>query len=581
MSNLMLLVACPFYTACVMWLQTFTQRSEKSKKGLALGLSLLPLFLLLLGYGTWNGASIKFPWISTLGIDFYLRIDGLSMIFILLTALIIPIAISAVQEEKPKSSSLFYALILLLQGFLFILFSARDLALFTIAWEAILIPIYFIMILWGGSQRQAAALQFLIYMIAGSALFVAAVLGLYFGSNPSTFNLDQLAATASQLPRADLLFAIFILAFAVKTPLFPFHAWLPSTYMQAPFAGTILLAALLSKAGIYGIARIGYEIFPEQMVHYKLPLLILAIIGTLYGALAAWTQDSIKRLIAYSSLSHVNFILAGLFISSELGFQGAVLQAFNHGITIAALFLVTYWLLQRVEETSLGAIGGAAKYLPKLCWLTLFFVLAAVALPSTNNFVGELIILFAVFKQNVWLAAFLALTVILSAIYMLRWMQKIYFEEERRTMSAENNDIGLKELFLALPLAAITLAVGIYPTPLLKEIQQTSAKFASAIQSQSSDYLASDYHDDFVIKSQDQNAAANKADVQSELFRNEDFRREDNRQDVNNILERQRENANLENRRLEDNRLQRQREDRRAEDRRAEDRRLERSRQNK
>lgn len=576
MSNLMLLVICPFAAACAAWLTTFMQMSAKFKKGLAFVLSLLPLAILLMGYGTWNDASIKFPWISTLGIDFYLHIDGLSQIFIVLTAVIIPFAITAIQEEQQKSSSLFYVLVLLLQGFLFILFTARDLALFTIAWEAILIPIYFIMILWGGSQRQSAAIQFLIYMIAGSALFVAGVLGLYFGTNPSTFNIDQLAASASQVPHADLIFAVFILAFAVKTPLFPFHAWLPSTYMQAPFAGTILLAALLSKAGIYGIARIGYELFPQQMIQYSQPLLGLAIAGTLYGALAAWTQDSIKRLIAYSSLSHVNFILAGLFISSEVAFQGAVLQAFNHGITIAALFLVTYWLLQRVDETSLGALGGAAKYLPKLCWLTMFFVLSAVALPTTNNFVGELIILFAVFKQNVWLAALLALTVILSAIYMLRWMQKIYFEDERRIMSAENNDIGVKELILALPLVAITLAIGIYPTPLLKEIQHTSAKFAAAISSQSTEYIASDYHDDFVIKSQDQKAADDRMDVQRELQRSEDYRRQDNRQDVNDTLQRDREN-----RRLEENILERQRQDRRAEDRRAEERRLERSRQNR
>lgn len=565
MSNLMLLVACPFASACAAWLTTFTQMPATIKKGFSFVLSLLPLAILLFGYGSWNGASLNYPWISTLGIDFYLRIDGLSLIFVLLSAVVIPFAISAVHEEEHKSSSLYYALILFLQGVLFILFSARDLALFTIAWEAMLIPIYFIMILWGGSQRQSAALQFLIYMIAGSALFVAAVLGLYFGAPTATFNLDQLAATASQAPYATLLFAIFILAFAVKTPLFPFHAWLPSAYMQAPFAGTILLAALLSKAGIYGIARIGYELFPGMMALYSLPLLCLAIAGTLYGAFAAWTQDSIKRLIAYSSLSHVNFILAGLFVTSEVAFQGAVLQAFNHGITIAALFLVTYWLLQRVDETSLGSIGGAAKYLPRLCWLTLFFVLSAIALPSTNNFVGELIILFALFKQNVWLAAVLALTVIISAIYMLRWMQKIYFEEERRIMSAENNDIGLKELLLALPLVAITLAIGIYPTPLLKEIQPTAAKFAAAISSQNAEYLASDYHDDFVIKSQDEKAAAETRDVQGELQRSQENRRlEENtlqrNRDVNRIEQNQRLERQRESRREDDRRLQRERE---------------------
>lgn len=574
----MLLILAPFVAALLSWLGTFTRMNSDAKKTFGFLLSLIPLAILLFGYGAWTEAEIKFPWISALGIDFLSRIDGLSMIFILLTAIVIPIAVTAIQEENQKSSSLFYVLIFLLEGFLFILFSARDLALFTISWEAILIPIYFIMLLWGGSQKQTAALQFLVYMIAGSALFVAGVLGLYFGSHPSTFNLDQLATTASKLPHADTIFAIFLLAFAVKTPLFPFHAWLPSTYMQAPFAGTILLAALLSKAGIYGIARIGYEIFPEQMMHYRLPLLCLAIAGTLYGALAAWTQDSIKRLIAYSSLSHVNFILAGLFVTGEVAFQGSVLQAFNHGITIASLFLVTYWLMQRVDETTLGAIGGAAKYLPKLCWLTLFFVLSAIALPSTNNFVGEFIVLFALFKHNVWLASLLTLTVILSAIYMLRWMQKIYFEGERRIMSAENNDIGFKELMLCLPLVAVIMAIGIYPTPLLKEIQ--AVKFA-ALSSQNNEYLASDYHNDFLIDNQQQNAANNNLDIEHQLQRNADNRLQDNRRDVDDILERQREQRLLENNRLEQNRLQNDRLERQREDRRAEERRLERSRQNR
>lgn len=579
MSNLILLAASPFAAACAVGLSALGQVPAKVKKWLSFTLSLLPLAILLLGYGHWDGSNLKYPWISALGIDFFLQMDGLSFIFVLLTAVVTPFAIAATHEEEHKSSTLYYVLILLLQGFLLILFTARDLALFTIAWEAILIPIYLIMLLWGGAQRQSAALQFLIYMFAGSALFVAAVLGLYFSASPSTFNLDQLKLVATDAPYATLLFAIFLLAFAVKTPLFPFHAWLPITYVQAPFAGTILLAALLSKAGIYGIARIGWELFPKQMGEYSLPLLCLAIAGTLYGAFAAWTQDSIKRLIAYSSLSHVNFILAGLFLTGEVAFQGAILQAFNHGITIAALFLVTYWLLLRVEETSLGAISGAAKYLPKLCWITLFFVLSAIALPGTNNFIGELIILFALFKQNMWLAAFLALTVIFSAIYMLRWIQKIYFEEERRIMSAENNDIGFKEFFLILPLIALTLGIGIYPSPLLNEIKPLAQKIASATPAATSQYLASDYHDDFVIQNQNERAAANNLDVQRELQRSEDYRRMDNQQDVDNIQQRDRELRRLEDNRLQENRLQENRLQRQREDRRAEDRRLERSRQ--
>jgi NADH-quinone oxidoreductase subunit M len=468
-SNLILLIVIPFISALAALGVDMTRLSAKSKKLFALILSLLPLALIAQGYSSWIGQAVNYPWITTLGINFHVSMDGISFLFVLLTAIIIPVSLYAIAYET-SSATLFYCLVLLLQGILFILFTTKDLALFTIAWESMLLPIYFIMTLWGGPQRQSAALQFLIYMIAGSALFVAAVLGLYFSSAESTFDLNALATSAAHAPYAHILFAIFLLAFAVKTPLFPFHGWLPDTYSQAPFAGTILLAALLSKAGIYGIIRIGLGLFPAFMEHYSIPLLILAIVGTLYSALAAWSQLDYKRLIAYSSLSHVNFILAGLFVVSQIGLQGAVLQAFNHGITITALFLVAYWLQKRVRTTTIGALGGINKYLPRLCWFTLFFVVASIALPGTNNFVGELIIFFALFEKNMWLAAILALSIILSAIYMLRWMQTVYFQEPKG-IGLKALDLVKKEMFIALSLAAIILAVGIYPKPLLEIIK--------------------------------------------------------------------------------------------------------------
>ncbi len=479
MPNLLLLIILPFIASFIALAIGVTSLSTTAKQRIYLVLSFLPLGLLLLGYPHWNGAEINEPWISTLGINFHLSMDSLSMIFVALTALIIPLAIYIAPTDR--QSALFYFLTFLLQGFLFILFTTRDLVVFTISWEAILLPLYFIMTLRGGEHRQKAALQFLVYMIAGSALLVAAVLGLYFTSSNPTFNFDKLAVYAAQNPHAPIFFAIFILAFAVKTPLFPFHGWLPEAYTQAPYAGTILLSALLSKAGIYGIARIGYEFFPTYIVQYSSFLLSLAIIGALYGAIAAWTQNDAKRLIAYSSFSHVNFILAGLFVGNEIALQGAILQAFNHGITIAALFLMAYWLKQRVGTTSIDTIGGAAKSYTRLCWLTLFFVLASIALPSTNNFVGELIILFGLFKKNVWLSTLLATTVILSAIYMLRWMEKVYFGEPKG-LNHESLDLGIKELLVALPLIAIILGIGIFPAPLLNDLKPTTEKLGTVQQ---------------------------------------------------------------------------------------------------
>lgn len=443
-------------------------------------MSLIPLLILLFGgFSHWIGEEVDYPWFPSLNIAFHLKVDVLSLIFLYLTAIIIPISLLAGSGGGLSFSSSFYGLVLLLQGLLIGFFTARDLVLFTIFWEAMLFPLYFIITLWGGLQRQSAALKFLIYMIAGSALMVAAVLSLYFFSMPingsPTFNLDQLAIVADAIPHVSWIFGIFALAFSVKTPLFPFHAWLPDVYYQAPTAGTILLSALLSKAGIYGFLRIGLGLFPNMMREWSLGLLGLAIIGVLYGGLAAWMEKDYKRLLAYSSFSHVNFILAGIFVWNQIAHGGAILQAFNHGITIAGLFLVAGWLQERIGSTGMFSTSGMANYLPRLCWLTFIFVLSSIGLPGTNTFIGELLILFGIFNQHPWLTAILSLTVILSVVYLLRWMQLVYLQEPA-PFQHRWVDIKGKELALAFPLIALIFLIGIYPAPLLKQIFPSTEK---------------------------------------------------------------------------------------------------------
>jgi NADH-quinone oxidoreductase subunit M len=346
-----------------------------------------------------------------------------------------------------------------------------------------LLPLYAIIIVWGGEGRRAAAVKFLIYMIAGSVLMVAAVLALFFSpssAGPATFSLDGLSQTAAASPFAAVICAVFLLAFAVKTPLFPFHAWLPDAYCEAPAVGTLLLSALLSKAGIFGFLRIGLGLFPLYMQKWGPFLLTLSIAGVLYGGLAAWMQTDFKRLIAYSSLSHVNFVLAGIFVWNEVAHQGAILQAINHSITIAGLFLAAGWLEERLKSTSMAPFSGLAKYLPHLCWLTLVFILSSVALPGTNGFVGELLILFGLFGSSPWLAAVLGLTVILSVLYMLRWMQNVYFDRPS-PFQHQWVDIRRREFFIALPLVALILWIGIYPAPALKQIQSAVNESPSAV----------------------------------------------------------------------------------------------------
>ncbi len=445
-------------------------KHDNTFKGLAFLLSLIPLVLLVWGHDKWIGTQIQYPWLPSLSIEFHLSIDALSLVFLYLTAIIIPISLLAIPANQISNPLAFYLLILLLEMLLIGFFTARDLVLFTLFWEAMLIPLYFIISMWGGAKRQSAALKFLLYMIAGSALMIAAVLALYFAEGASTFNLDALTKIAQSTPYAPWLAAIFMLAFAVKTPLFPFHAWLPDAYCEAPTSGTILLSALLSKAGIYGILRIGMELFPDILKAWSPLLLSLSIVGVFYGGFAAWMQSDFKRLIAYSSFSHVNFILVGLFVWQQPAQQGAILQAVNHSVTITGLFLVAGWLEYRIRTTSLLEDSGLAKFLPHLCWLTLFFVLSSVALPGLNNFIGEILILFGLFREHPWAAATLALTVILSVIYMLRWMQSTYFGEPT---FFQNHwvDIKGKEFAIALPLILLILWIGIYPQPVLNLIK--------------------------------------------------------------------------------------------------------------
>jgi len=471
----MWLFVIPFIASAIAFsLPRFTGRGFKI---LAVLMSFIPLVILVIKNTSLIGTNVTYNWIPALSIQFHLTVDSLSLLFVFLTAIVVPVSILATPSNKLTAPNAFYGLILMVQGLLIGFFTTGDLVVFTLFYEAMLIPIYFLISYWGGPFRRTAALKFIVYMIAGSFLMVAAILFLYFADGAHTFNIATLAKTAQTIPYATWLCAIFILAFAVKTPLFPFHAWLPDAYTQAPTAGTILLSALLSKAGIYGFLRITMELFPKVLAEWSPVLVILGIVGVFYGAFAAWMQNDYKRLIAYSSFSHVNFILIGLFVWNQTAQSGAILQSLNHGITIAALFLVVGWLEDRLGTTAMDPFSGLAKFLPILCWFTLVFVLSSVALPGTNNFVGELMILFGLFIHNPWLSSILCLTVILSVIYMLRWMQKMYFEEPILFQESWV-DIKGKEIAIALPLVALILWVGIYPSPVLKQAEKAAFSFS-------------------------------------------------------------------------------------------------------
>lgn len=482
MTKLMGLFLFPLLASLAILL--FHCSTEKMGRRLAFAMSLVPFCILVfLGGEGWVGQEVDYLWIPSLDIHFRLQVDALSLPFLYLTAVIVPIGLLALRIDSVPYPSGFYALALLLQGLLIGFFTARNLVLFVLFWEAMLLPLYFIIVMRGGEAGRRAALTFMTYMVAGSALMVAAVLALYFSSaqgGSATFDLDALAKVGEDASLATWVGFIFFLAFAVKAPLFPFHAWLPDTYYEAPTAGSILLAALLSKAGVYGFFRVGWGLFPLLLQEWSPWLLGLAIAGVLYGGLAAWREQDYKRLLAYSSFSHLNFVLAGIFVANPIAHAGAILQAFNHGVTIAGLFLVAGWLWERVGSTAITSYGGLAASLPRLCWLTLLFVLSAVAVPGTNGFIGEWLVLFGLYEANPWSAAIIGLTIILSVMYLLRWMQKVYFERPSNEQPSWR-DIGGREWAIALPLIALIFWIGIYPAPLLHQIMPAAEQSLAGI----------------------------------------------------------------------------------------------------
>lgn len=461
MLNPLLLLLLPFASSLI--LMAFQNGELKNVKTLSFILSLIPLGLLLYGWTSWEGTFFTAPFFNPLSIHLKLGVDALSLLFLFLTAIVVPYAIAAAKEVSPA----YYILTFLLEGLLIGLFMAKDLALFTFFWEASLIPLYFILALFGGSKRNEAATTFILYMIAGSTLMIAAILSLYFATG--TFDISELTKQAATSPYAHLICFIFLLAFAVKTPLFPFHAWLPEAYFQAPTGGSILFAGLLSKAGIYGLFRISAAFFPDIMKEWSFPLIFLSVAGVLYGAFAAWGQSDYKKLIAYSSFSHVNFILVGFFTFSSIAHEGALLQTFNHGILITALFLLAGWLSVRIQTTSLSSYQGLSRFFPKLCWITFTFVMASAALPGTNQFVGEIIILYDLFLKSPWMAALLATSVVLSIVYLLKWIQSVYFGKPSPLTS--HFDLSSKEVLLVAPLLLFVFWIGIYPSFFLETLK--------------------------------------------------------------------------------------------------------------
>jgi NADH-quinone oxidoreductase subunit M len=409
-------------------------------------------------------------WIPSLGISFRAGIDGISMLLVLLTTFLIPIIIlSSYRHQAIQSSgrNLFYALVLIMQMALIGVFVALDGFLFYIFWELALIPIYLICLMWGGKDRVRITLKFFIYTLSGSLLMLVGLIYLYL-QTPGVHTFDIRAFYQLHLSSTEqsYLFWAFFAAFAIKMPIFPFHTWQPDTYTDSPTPGTMLLSGIMLKMGIYGVIRWLLPVVPMGVNEWGTTAIVLSVTGVVYASCIALVQKDFKRLIAYSSIAHVGLISAGIFSLNMQGLQGGMIQMLSHGINVVGMFFIAEIIFTRTNTRILNELGGIRNVAPAFATYFVIILLASVALPLTNGFIGEFLLINGIYQYNAWMAAVAGLTIILGAVYMLVAYKKISLGETNSLTSAFA-DLTSHEKAVMIPLVIMIFAIGIYPKPLL------------------------------------------------------------------------------------------------------------------
>jgi len=412
--------------------------------------------------------TVDTQWIPSLGIRFSLALDGISLLLVLLTNLMMPLIVGSMDTDKLQPSS-FYSLLLFMQMALLGVFTAQDGFLFYVFWELALIPIWFICLLWGGDNKAQITLKFFLYTLTGSLLMLVALIDVYLKTPGNhSFQLADLIAAGSSLGEVEqgLVFWALFLAFAIKIPIFPFHSWQPDTYTNAPTAGTMMLSSLMLKMGTYGLIRWLLPMVPVGAKMWGDVAMVMAVIGVIYAAVLALTQKEFKRLLAYSSMSHVGLIAAGTLTASSLGIQGAVFQMFSHGLIVFGLFYVVHLISKRTNFKTLQDLGGLRHTAPQLATVFLLLLLGSIALPLTSGFVGEYLLISALVKYNFWIGATAGLSIILGAVYMLRTYQTT-MSGDITAVARQTTDLTGKEKLILYPVIILILLLGIYPGPLL------------------------------------------------------------------------------------------------------------------
>ena len=463
------MIAVPFFGIVIL---AFL-RDEESIRRTALGITMVEVLLSLILWrnfdSTQQGMQFveRMEWMPTFNIQYAVGVDGISILLVLLTALLFPICVLCSWTGITTRVRAYFSLILLVEGAMIVVFTALDLFLFFMLWEITMIPMYFMIILWGGPKRIAAGLKFVLFSLTGSLLLLVGILGVYLNGG-HTYDLLVLSEQTYSSNTQFWLFLAFFMAFAIKMPMFPFHTWLPDAHSEAPTAGSVILAGVLLKMGGYGFLRFCLPMFPEASANFAPYILWLSIIAIIYGGYLALAQTDLKKLVAYSSVSHMGFVTLGIFVFNSQGIQGAVLQMFNHGITTAALFICVGQLYDRTHSRAISDYGGLHKPMPRFAALFFLFSVAAFGLPGTCNFIGEFLVLVGTSYVSFALVIVSMGGIVLAAAYMLWMLQRVVLGEPKTEAAKVLPDLSNRELATLIPLAILVLCIGLYPGPLME-----------------------------------------------------------------------------------------------------------------
>ncbi|MBZ5512758.1 MAG: NADH-quinone oxidoreductase subunit M [Acidobacteriia bacterium] len=458
--------------------------------GLAVSIPLIPMFWAVKdqpGFKFIEGAANT--WIPSIGAGYYLGIDGISFLLIILTTLLGWISILSSWEAIQDRVKEYYIWFLLLQTGMLGVFMALDMFLFFVFWEAMLVPMYLLIGIWGGPRKLYAAIKFFLYTLFGSVLMLLGILFLYFHHHTVTgvytFAIPELYKTAPQITgtAAIVLFFAFFVGFAIKVPMFPFHTWLPDAHVEAPTAGSVILAGVLLKMGTYGFIRFSLPFFPGVAMQPKVRSFVigLSIVGIIYGALVSLMQKDMKKLVAYSSVSHLGFCTLGIFVVNQAGLAGSVIQQINHGISTGALFLIVGILYERRHTREISEYGGISNVMPVYATITMIMFLSSMGLPLLNGFIGEFTILQGTFIESKAWAAWAVPGVILAAAYLLWLYQRVFFGAVTNPKNEKLQDLTPREILTFAPLIAAALFIGIYPKPMFQILQQPVAQLVQTV----------------------------------------------------------------------------------------------------